>query len=184
MSRKKQQQVTLVGVRGAKLPVTDCLLVDVDSENLTVQAVQKTRGRGANVLRTYVLPKALVQYHYYDEDLVAGAEVDVPVVAKPAAKPRKSKAAAADDAVVADAPKRRGRPKGSKNKVVVAAAEAEAGEPVVTKKAGRPPKKTIVAAASAPKKRGRKKVDKSNGAPEAPKGKKASVAASLFDESF
>ena len=157
MPRKKAQQVTLVGVRGAKLPVSECLLVSEDADSYVVQAVRKTRGRAANKLATYVLPKSMVQYYYSEEDIEGDVD-GVPVAAAKAAPRAAAKKPAAKKKVAkkAAAPKKRGRPKGSKNK----------------------PKE----GAAAPKKRGRPKGSK-NKSKDAGSAK-ANKAASLFDESF
>jgi len=176
---KKAHQVTLVGVRGSKLPVSDCILVNVDAENFTVQAAEKTgRGRGVRlVMRTYVLPKALVQYYFSDEEVVGDLAEGTPVAAAPV-KTRAKKAAPAADAT-ADAPKkRRGRPK-----VVKDAVEAPVADAAPKKRAGRPPKKAAPPAAAAavdadaPKKRRGRPKGVKNGVPTAP----AAAAAATDD---
>ena len=160
MAKKTSQQITLVGVRGAKLPVTECLLVNASGAEYVVQAVHKTKGRAPNKLRTYTLPKAMVQYYFADEDLASDAEVEAPVATAKKAAPKK-----ATDAKAADAPKKRGRPKGVKNKDAEATPEADA-----PKKRGRP--------------KGVKNKSKKPATAAATDSRKASRAASLFDESF
>ena len=181
MAKKTSQQITLVGVRGAKLPVTECLLVNASGAEYVVQAVHKTKGRAPNKLRTYTLPKAMVQYYFADEDLASDAEVEAPVATAKKAAPKK-----ATDAKAADAPKKRGRPKGSKKATDAKAADAP-------KKRGRPKgvkNKDAEATpeADAPKKRGRpkgvKNKSKKPATAAATDSRKASRAASLFDESF
>jgi hypothetical protein len=189
MARKAQaQQVTLIGARGAKLPVSECTLVSIDSENFTVQTMEKSgRGRGVRtVTRTYVIPKSLVQYYYTEEEAdgsTADAVQAAPAPRKSPGRPRKEKAAA--DATEDAAPKkRRGRPK------KVAVEETAAADAAPKKRRGRPKKVEVeetAAADAAPKKRrGRPKKSETSedgdtgesGAPSRGKG------SSLFDETW
>lgn len=126
MPRKKQAQVvTLVG---AKLPVSECLLLDESGDTYVVQAVEKKgRGRGVKTFRnTYTIPKAAVSYYFVSEE-IEGEEADaVPVAAPKKAATRKS---TAKKAAAKKAPKKRGRPK---------KADKEDGAEAAPKKRGRP----------------------------------------------
>jgi len=133
MPRKKKvtPAVTLVGVRGAKLPIETGILVDETNDDFVMEgAVKVGRGRGQKtMLRTYWIPKSSVQYRYTEVEIDAAdaplepVAASAPGVSKAPAKkdapkkattrkPRAKKAAAA--AAEGDAPKKRGpgRPKG------------------------------------------------------------------------
>ena len=138
--------VTLVGLRGVKLPVETGMLLEERADHYVIQSVEKVgHGRGQKMmLRTYVLPKELVQY-YYSEDEIVGEEAtalaaQVPSAKKvPAKRGRKPKVVVEGEAPAA--PKKRGR----KPKVVVeAAAVAEGGEAPAAPKTRAPRKSTKV----------------------------------------
>jgi hypothetical protein len=160
MPRKKQAQtVTLVG---AKLPVSECLLLDDSGDSYVVQVVEKNgRGRGVKTFRnTYTIPRSAVSYYFTSEEIDVEEAADAPVAA-PAKKKAAPKKAAEKPAA---APKKRGRPKGSKNAKTKAAAEKPADAP---KKRGRP--------------KGSKKADKKDASD---KSSKKKTIDALFGDNF
>ncbi len=176
MPRKKQQtMVTLVGVRGAKLPVETGVLIDVTDNDFVLQgAVKVGRGRGQKtMLRTYTLPKHLVAYHYSEVEIDAEDAPVAPVAASaPVARAPKEKAAKKKKPAA-----RRGRPPKDKG--------AEDPKPAA-KKRGRPKKAAAAKKPAAKKTAAPKPATNKAAAPKKPAAKKpaAGRANALFEEDF